>query len=498
MPRKTLDERYEEDPARRDSEDSDRELNEERPSPDERPPPSPQAGGGDGDAASVVPPDADRTEILQALRRLAALPEEQESPDESQSGAKPGTAGASESDTEQPPEGDVDTADVRSAFERVEERRGVSQDVPEPPGDSADAGDSEENAAQLGEKTASGEAQSARSEEPRPVAERPSEKVGGPQTAQEEPKRRGVFQWVRRRDLIRGMGSVKEATTVTIESGMMKILSTRMLDVVDYRVVPLSPDLYAGGVVVDAPTTSRHLAAALADVKGAHRRVYAAIPGYQSAMRRLDLPDVREIDPNEVIPREARRVLGVAVDNSTLRWRKLPGRSRIARWLVAAASETSYSAITSVINGTGHKIRALELRPFALTRAVGHPTMVCVFASTDGCDVAVVREWEPHTCQSVYWEAGSVSDGADLARRLSEIMENTIDLHNLHNPEVSLTPDVPLALAGGEAERHADLGTMLAASAGRDLVEGRNPLNAPADFPYRSFAVNVGLALWDV
>ena len=498
MPRKTLDERYEEDPARRDSEDSDRELNEERPSPEGRPSPSPQAGGGDGEAASVVPPDADRTEILQALRRLAALPEEQESPDESRSGAKAGTAGASESDTEQPPEGDVDTADVRSAFERVEERRGVSQDVPEPPGESADAGDSEKDAAQLGEKTASGEAQSARSEEPRPVAERPSEKAGGPQTAQEEPKRRGVFQWVRRRDLIRGMGSVKEATTVTIESGMMKILSTRMLDVVDYRVVPLSPDLYAGGVVVDATTTSRHLAAALADMKGAHRRVYAAIPGYQSAMRRLDLPDVREIDPNEVIPREARRVLGVAVDNSTLRWRKLPGRSRIARWLVAASSETSYSAITAVVNGTGHKIRALELRPFALTRAVGHPTMVCVFASSDGCDVAVVREWEPHTCQSVYWEAGSVSDGADLARRLSEIVENTIDLHNLHNPEVSLTPDVPLALAGGEAERHADLGTMLAANAGRDLVEGRNPLNAPDDFPYRSFAVNVGLALWDV
>ena len=56
------------------------------------------------------------------------------------------------------------------------------------------------------------------------------------------------------------MGSVKEATSVTIESGVMKILSTRMLDVVDYRAVPLSPQLYAGGVVIDAGTISRHLA----------------------------------------------------------------------------------------------------------------------------------------------------------------------------------------------------------------------------------------------
>ena len=294
------------------------------------------------------------------------------------------------------------------------------------------------------------------------------------------------------------MGSVKEATSVTIESGVMKILSTRMLDVVDYRAVPLSPQLYAGGVVVDAGTISRHLAAALADMEGAHRAVYAAVPGYQSAMRRFDLPDVREIDPEEVIPREARRALGIPVENATLRWQRLPGRSRIARWLVAAASETSYSAISSVIRGTGHKMRALELRPFPLTRAIGHPTVIGVSVSSDGCDVVVVRQWEPHTYQSVYWEAGSVSDGSDLVRRLTEVVENTVDLHNLHNPEVSLTPDVPMALTGEETEHHVNLGMLVAANVGRDLVEGKNPLNAPDDFPYQSMAVNVGLALWDV
>ena len=475
---------------------------------EEESPPSPQAQSSEDDVASVVPPDADRTEIMLALRRLAALPDTSESPEIPQSEAERSASDAPMPETRQPNLGDMDTVDMHSAFERMAERRGVSEDAVEPAVEQSPTDRPEENAQRLHHDMVSGGVRDTADEESE-LADHTPEEGNGARSLENGRQRQGIgrvlSRWARsanaerqRRDVIGGMGSVKEATSVTIESGMMKILSTRMLDVVDYRVVPLSPQLYAGGVVVDAGTISRHLAAALADMEGAHRLVYAAVPGYQSAMRRFDLPDVREIDPKEVIPREARRALGVAVDNATLRWQRLPGRSRIARWLVATASETSYSAISSVVRGAGHKIRALELRPFPLTRAVGHPTMICVFVSSDGCDVVVIREWEPHTYQSVYWETGSVSDSTDLVRRLTEVVENTIDLHNLHNPEVSLTPDVPMAITGGETEHHANLRMMLAANVGRNLVEEKNPLNAPTDFPYHSLVVNVGLALWDV
>ena len=474
----------------------------------DEPPDSPQTESGENDVPSVVPPDADRSELLQALRRIAALPEEPESPDEPSVNTEAGTEKSPKPETQPPHIEGVDTFDVRNAFEHMAERRGLSEDTAEISAEPDFAVHSKEETAEPPPDASQSGVDPTEDVAPDSV-ERPSEQADGVETPEDgrRSKRKGGFlsRWARsanaerqRRDVVGGMGSVKEATSVTIESGVMKILSTRMLDVVDYRAVPLSPQLYAGGVVVDAGTISRHLAAALADMEGAHRAVYAAVPGYQSAMRRFDLPDVREIDPKEVIPREARRALGIPVENATLRWQRLPGRSRIARWLVAAASETSYSAISSVIRGTGHKMRALELRPFPLTRAIGHPTVIGVSVSSDGCDVVVVRQWEPHTYQSVYWEAGSVSDGSDLVRRLTEVVENTIDLHNLHNPEVSLTPDVPMALTGGETEHHADLGMLVAANVGRELVEGKNPLNAPGDFPYQSMVVNVGLALWDI
>ena len=474
-------------------------------------PPTPEAQSGENDVASVVPPDADRTEIMQALHRLAALPDMTESPEVPESGAERTASDASVPETPPSYQGDMDTSDLHSAFERMAERRGVSEDVAGPRIDSTRIDRSESEVQQTQPAATSGRVRDTGHAEPTPADDTPGE-VNGARTLEDEPQKQGlgrVFDYVtgwartanaerQRRDVIGGMGSVKEATSVSIESGKMMILSTRILDVVDYRVVPLSPQLYAGGVVVDAGTISRHLAATLADMEGAHRWLYAAVPGYQSAMRRFDLPDVREIDPKEVIPREARRALGVPVDKAALRWQRLPGRSRVARWLVAAASDASYSAISAVVKGTGHKIRALELRPFALTRALGHPRVIGVSVSSDGCDVVVVREWEPHTYQSVYWETGSVSDSADLVRRVTEVVENTIDLHNLHNPEVSLTPDVEVVITGGETEQNVNLGMLVASNIGRNLVEGKNPLNAPSDFPYDSMVVNVGLALWDV
>ncbi len=467
--------------------------------------------GGEDAAPSVIPPDADRAEILQALRRLAALPDDPVSMKEPP--VQDEAADADDPKVEpQPATSEEEQKDeIDNSFERlavlVESTEEPTEAVPE----QAETIQVEPETERIAESVASTEVPDAVPDEVA-LVRRPRETTNGSRLMVHDPPRKGLARvlhfftgWARsanaerqRRDVVGGMGSVKEATSVTIESGAMKILSTRMLDVVDYREVSLSTQLYAGGVVVDAGTISRHLAAALADMKGAHRSLYAAVPGYQSAMRRFDLPDVREIDPKEVIPREARRVLGFPVENAALRWQRLPGRSRIARWLVAASSDASFSSISAVVKGTGHKMRALELRPFALTRAVGHPTVVCVFVSSDGCDVVIVRDWEPHTYQSVYWETGSVSDTGDLVRRLTEVVENTVDLHNLHNPEVSLTPNVPITVTGGETDHHANLGIMVAASAGRDLVFGKNPLNAPGDFPYQSLVVNVGLALYDI
>lgn len=469
----------------------------------------------DTNTVDIVPDDADRVDMVLALRRLAALPDTIQ-PENTLGSSKVDPIEKTDDDhpqesfSEPSEEGhsEVGTAEIHSAFERLAERRGLSDDFPtgeesqfKPPDQVGNLASKIPQApTQLHEELAIRD--DATGIGPEAVDDGRSSTRSGPRPAAASAADFAT-RWIhiardslRRQNLFTGIGG-REATTVTIESGAMKLLSIRGLNVLDHRIVPLGPLLYSGGIVADPGTISRHLTAALGTMDGLHRRVYAAIPGYQSAMRRMDLPDVGELDPKVVVPREARRTLGVVAENSTLRWRRLPGRSRVARWLVAAASDASYSAISTVVKGAGHKLRALEIRPFSLARAVGHPNVLCVSTSPDGCDVVVVRDWVPRTYQSVYWEAGSVANTADLVQRLTEVLENTIDLHILHNPEISLPEDVPVVVTGGQVEHHLGLGALVAANVGRGTVEGVNPLNVLSDFPYGSMVVNVGLALWD-
>ena len=455
--------------------------------------------------ASLVPQDPEREEMLQVLRRLADLPVPPATDIEQSGSAR---FGESAGDSSTPATADSNTDRLPDLSGLESETRGPSSTGQGSP--PLKDGTGEKRLQEDIERLRHGVAGSrptvdSSQKEPQRAAGTDS-KARSPRAGQfASAVTRPVHRWFRaagaelqRRDMFGSMGGLKEATSVTIEFGAMKILSTRVLDVVDYRIVRLPSQLYSGGVVTDPRSISRYLGVALAEMEGAHRRVYAAIPGYQSVLRRLDLPDVRDLDPKQVMPREAKRTLGLGVENSVIRWQRLPGRSRVGRWLLAAASDASYSAISTIVGGTGHKLHALEMRPFALTRAIGRPTMLGVFICDDGCDVVVTRNWEPHTYQSVYWEPGSVVETSYLVRRLVEVVENTIDLHNLQNPEISVTANVPMVVTGGEVERRAGLGAMLASNLGRDLAEGITPLNTPSGFPYHSFAVNVGLALWDI
>ncbi len=455
--------------------------------------------------ASVTPPDPDREEMLRVLRRLADLPVPTDTDIDQSRAARFGeSAGDSsapalaDANVDRPPDTSGPESEIRGPLN-------TGQGSP-PLKDGTTEKRLQEDIERLRHGVADSRSTVDSSHEEPPPADGTGSKILSPRIGLfTSAVTRPVRRWFRtagaelqRRDMFGSMGGLKEATSVTIEFGAMKILSTRVLDVVDYRTVRLPSQLYSGGVVTDPRSISRYLGVALAEMDGAHRRVYAAIPGYQSVLRRLDLPDVRDLDPKQVMPREAKRTLGLGVENSVIRWQRLPGRSRVGRWLLAAASDASYSAISTVVGGTGHKLHALEMRPFALTRAIGHPTMLGVFVCDDGCDVVVTRNWEPHTYQSVYWEPGSVVETSYLVRRLVEVVENTIDLHNLQNPEISVTPNMPMVVTGGEVERRSGLGAMLASSLGRDLAEGISSLNTPSGFPYHSFVVNVGLALWDI
>ncbi|MCH8346691.1 MAG: amidohydrolase, partial [Chloroflexi bacterium] len=108
------------------------------------------------------------------------------------------------------------------------------------------------------------------------------------------------------------------------------------------------------------------------DLNGRHKRVIAAVPGYQTNLRRIEVPNVKGMDAKVVIPNEARRIMGISTGNSRITWHHLPGTAEISRWLVVSATNRSISSISAPATGAGLAMTAVELRPFAVARAANN------------------------------------------------------------------------------------------------------------------------------
>ena len=275
--------------------------------------------------------------------------------------------------------------------------------------------------------------------------------------------------WVRKAigNLI--VGAPKEVTSVTIEQGAIKLLVTRGLEVIDYRIVSADSRVFREGLVSDAPRASGVMKTALAEIESQHRRVVGAVPGYQTTLRRIELPNAKGMDPKVIIPREARRNLGISPENSHLTWHQLSSSADMAQWLILSATNRSVSSLAATATPANLRLVALDLRPFALARAINQPDAICAWTAPDGCDAVVIRDWAPVTHQTAYWGAGSMGDTADLINRITEVLESTIAAHDMQNPEMLVPDDIPLYVTGSPAGEDPNIARRVAANLRRPL-----------------------------
>ena len=288
----------------------------------------------------------------------------------------------------------------------------------------------------------------------------------------------------------------KELTSVAIEHGAIKLLVSRGIEVLDYRIVDANPSLFREGLVNDAPRMASLIQRALKGMDGEHSRVIGAVPGYQTTLQRLELPNAKGMDPKIIIPREARRTMGISTENSYLAWHRMPMSTDMAIWLVISATNRSISSLSATIAGAGLRMVAMELRPFALARAVNQADAICAWAAADGCDAVVVRDWVPITHQAAYWGAGSMVEASDLVNRITEVVESTIATHDMQNPEMSVTDDIPMFVSGSPAAHEPSVAQRVAAGLRRPVAEIEPSLILPPGFPVDDMIVNIGLALW--
>lgn len=286
----------------------------------------------------------------------------------------------------------------------------------------------------------------------------------------------------------------KEVASLTIEHGVIKLLVCRGLQVLDYRVLLADPRFFREGQVSQSARIAALIGNVLPGMAGNFQRVIGAVPGFQNSLRLLELPRAGGLNPNVVVPREASRAMRVSLETYHLSWYRRPDRLERTRWLVLAANRRSITSLVDTARMAGMGVTTLELRPFALARAINQSDSVIAWVAPDGCDVVIVKESVPVEHQTLFWGAELVED-AVLVDRLTEIVGRTIAAYDTTSLEGPLPEEAPLYVCGSPIGRTPDIARQVAANLQRPAEALTPPLNCPADFPVQDLIVNIGLTL---
>ena len=188
--------------------------------------------------------------------------------------------------------------------------------------------------------------------------------------------------------------------------------------------------------------------------------------------------------------------MGVSPETSFLTWHRLKDNIDRSQWLLLSAPGRSMNSLLNTVTAAGLQMSAMELRAFALARAVNQTDAVIAWTASDGCDVVVVNDATPVAHQSAYWGADPV-DGNVLVDRVTAIVERTLAVYDQENLAMALPDGTGLYVSGSPVGVEQDVGPRVAAHLQLPLEELRCPLETPPDFPLNDLIVNVGLALWE-
>ncbi len=282
--------------------------------------------------------------------------------------------------------------------------------------------------------------------------------------------------------------------SISIEHGFIKCLLTQGLKVKAHRVIMASPAFFREGLVRDTERIGAMLKAAAAEMGARSAKVVGAVPGFQNGLRVLEIPVATGLDPDVVIPREAARTMGVSLDISMLKWRRLDGGADRSRWVAISASRRAVNVFSETAKLAGLKVKRMELRPFALARTVNDPNAIIAWVAPDGCEVVIVRNSIPVSHQAVYWGAEPV-EGSVLIYRLNEILERIMTGYDTESTQGSLPADTSVYVTGSPISLDPTIADKVTANLQRTEGILKPPLQLPADFPIHDFAVNIGMAL---
>jgi len=286
------------------------------------------------------------------------------------------------------------------------------------------------------------------------------------------------------------------AMAFTIEGLSLRILTFSGKKIESWYSVPLNPNFVKDGLVTAPQDVGRVMAEAIQEKCVPRRGVLAALPSTGAASQVLTLPKMKGNKLEEMVVREVKRLMPGAGDVDYIYWQPIAnGVTTTQKQSVYALAVPRNNVINMVETcGTaGIKLKGLELRPFALARAVNCKSGIIVHGEVDSIEIVIVDKSFPGLFRNIPVKDANPSPEAAW-QHLSRELPFTLDYYNRSHNDSGITAETAVYLSGGLA-LDPEMPARLAQATGRKVERVEPPAGCPENFPLEQYLVNVGLML---
>jgi type IV pilus assembly protein PilM len=283
--------------------------------------------------------------------------------------------------------------------------------------------------------------------------------------------------------------------TVNIEERSLRLLTVKGGKVQKWGQVPLGPGLVENGLIRDPAQVGLALETLFGEQKAPKKDVITSLTviALGSTSQVFDLPKMKPGLLAGAVAREARRVMPVPVDELYLSQQVIGEKGDMQQVYVLGAPRDLVDAHINAFQVAGIQLKAMDLKPFALVRAVNQRNAVIADLENESFHVVVVADAIPDITRSAVLHREGL-DSQQKARRLVEEVIRTIDFYNHSHPDKLLEPTVPVFLTG-ELTGIPIVYETIQAEMGYAIETPKPSLEYPPALPLPQFMVNIGLAL---
>lgn len=295
-------------------------------------------------------------------------------------------------------------------------------------------------------------------------------------------------------DIIQGL-MTKNFLSLSIEGMSLKLLAGQGERVSAWAITPLNPRFLRGGFVANQQGLANVIKTALSKKEfSGRRRVLASLPAFHSVSRILEVPDLRQVRPEVVIPQQAKRDMGYSAENSLLFWQLLNRIGGRQRFFVASVSREPVITLIETLKLAGLQPDRIDTTTFALSRAVNERQAIIAALEANSLDSIILIDSIPVSTRSTFLGEGAPNIES-LPTLVTDALENIITFHNESNPDNPLPPDIPIYLLGSGVLLNPNIVSAVESALGRPVAEFKPPILYPKDLPKAELAVNIGLVL---